>query len=37
MAYNFISSSVFVVFAAVVNCRFVVVGLCVLLVSRRRL
>ena len=28
MAYNFVSSSVLVVFAAVVNCRFVIVGLC---------
>ena len=28
MAYNFVSSSVFVVFAAVVNCRFVIVAVC---------
>ena len=29
MAYNFISASVFVVFTAIVNCRFVIVEVCI--------
>ena len=28
MAYNFVSSSMFVVFAAVVDCGFVIVAVC---------
>ena len=28
MAYNFVSSCMFVVFAAVVRCRFVIVAVC---------
>ena len=30
MAYNFISASVFVLFTAIVNCRFVIVEVCFL-------